>query len=109
MSAASNIEKSASQLREIGVDVDSTLLEKIVNALGIANQTLDASLVSATDENELATVRHNFIEKKLGVSEGAEEALAETMEQLSAFNHKQRGAVYYLLTKRFGKESVYLG
>ncbi len=109
MSAEANIEKSTKQLQEIGIDVDAALLEKIVKALGIANQSLDASLVSATDPAELARVRTNFVEKKLGVTDGGDEAIAEVMAQMKGFNQKQRGAVYYLLTEKFGKQSVYLG
>ena len=53
MSAEKNIEKSTAQLKEIGVSVDATLIEKIVKKLGIANQSTDASHVAATDPAEV--------------------------------------------------------
>ena len=109
MSAENNIEKSTQQLEKIGVSVDPELLEKVVKGLGIANQSQDASLVSATDQAELDRVKTNFLEKKLGLTDDAanDAAVQEVVGQLSEFNQKQRGAVYYLLTKKFGKESVY--
>jgi len=108
MSAENNIAASTDQLTQIGVTVNAPLLEKIVKGLGIANRSLDASLVAASDPKELALVRTNFLEKKLGITEGGDAAIAEIMTQMSAIRRKQRGAVYYLLTVKFGKESVYL-
>ena len=110
MSAEQNIEKAAAQLGELGVKVNHELLEKIVKGLGIANQSVDASLVAASDPQELARVKTNFLEKKLGLSDEAanEAAIAEVMEKMAGIHRKSRGAVYYLLTEKFGKEEVYL-
>ena len=110
MSAEQNIEKAAAQLGELGVRVNNALLEKIVKGLGIANQSMDASLVAASDPEELARVKTNFLEKKLGLSGEAanDAAIAEVMEKMAGIHQKSRGAVYYLLTEKFGKEEVYL-
>ena len=109
MSAEANIEKSKAQLEKIGVSVNDALLEKVVKRLGIANQSKDASLVSATDPSELDRVRTNFVEKKLGLpsDDSNSEAVKEVVGKLAEFNQKQRGAVYYLLTDKFGKQDVY--
>ena len=107
MSAEKNIEKSTAQLEQLGVKVNAALLEKVVKGLGIANQSVDASLVSATDPAELDRVRTNFIEKKLGVTDGGDEAIAEVMEKMKGIKQKQRGVVYYMLAEKFGKQSVY--
>lgn len=111
MSAEQNIEKSTAQLQDLGVEVNAPLLEKIVKGLGIANQSVDASLVSASDPEELKTVRTNFVEKKLGVQSQAVADLAidEVMAQLKGINQKQRGTVYYLLAEKFGKQDLFLG
>jgi len=111
MSAEKNIEKSTEQLKKIGVSVDATLLEKIVKRLGIANQSVDASNVAATDPSEVARLKTNFVIKKLGQEDNAatDKAIADVLEQMKPNKLKQRGAVYYLLTKHFGKEDVYLG
>lgn len=111
MSAEKNIEKATAQLTELGVAVNEALITKIVKALGIANQSVDASLVSATDPEEVARVKTNFLEKKLQLTDDSamDAALSEVLEKMSGMRQKSRGAVYYLLTEKFGKESVYLG
>ncbi|MGB0774874.1 MAG: DUF2853 family protein [Akkermansiaceae bacterium] len=111
MSAEKNIAKSTAQLNDLGVKVNDALLEKIVKGLGIANQSVDASLVSATDPEELKRVEDGFLTKKLGIddADAKSKAVADVMAQMKGINQKQRGTVYYLLTEKFGKESVYLG
>jgi hypothetical protein len=111
MSAEQNIEKAAVQLKELGVEVNAALLEKIVKGLGIANQSVDASLVAASDPDELKTVRTNFVEKKLGIQSVAVADLAidEVMQQMSGIKQKSRGAVYYLLAEKLGKADLFLG
>lgn len=111
MSAEENIEKSKAQLEEIGVSVDDALLSKIVKGFGIANQSLDASLVSASDKSEVATLKNGFMTKKLGLEDEAEKdaAVSSVMEKMKPFKQKRRGAVCYLLTTELGKESAILG
>ncbi len=111
MSAEDNIQKSKAQLTEIGVEVDDALLEKIVKGFGIANQSLDASLVSASDKSELATLKNGFMTKKLGMEDETEKdaAVGVAMEKMKPFKQKRRGAVCYLLTKDLGKESAIMG
>jgi hypothetical protein len=110
MSAEKNIEKSTAQLTDIGEKINAPLLEKIVKSLGIANQSVDASLVSSSDQTELDRLKANFLIKKLGLTDDAanDAAIAGVMEKMKGHRQKQRGAVYYLLTVKFGKESVYL-
>lgn len=70
----------------------------------------DASTVSASDELELATVKNNFLIKKVGLKESPDldKGIAKVMEQYRQSNrNKYRAVVYYLLTKHFGKESAY--
>ncbi|MEM7385293.1 MAG: DUF2853 family protein [Verrucomicrobiota bacterium] len=111
MSAEANIKKSTEQLEKIGATVNAALLEKVVKGLGIANQSVDASLVSGTDPSELDRVKANFLTKKLGIEDEAarDAAVTEVIDKMSEFRQKQRGAVYYLLTEHFGKQDVYLG
>lgn len=110
MSAEKNIEKTAAQLKEIGVEVNEQLVEKIVKRLGIANQSVDASHVAAGDPTEVDRLKKNFVLKKLGQedNEATDKAIADVLVQMKPHRMKQRGAVYYLLTKHFGKEDVYL-
>ena len=70
----------------------------------------DASTVSGTDEAELATVKNNFLIKKLGLSDSPklDEGIDAVITTYGKSNrNKYRAVVYYMLTKHFGKESVY--
>ena len=110
MSAEQNFERSKAQLEEIGEKVDTDLLDKVIKGLGIANQNVDAALVAAKDKAECDRVITNFLENKLGLmddDEANQSGLDAVLERLAGFQNKQRGAVYYLLTKHFNKEDVY--
>ena len=55
-------------------------------------------------------VKNNFLIKKLGLSDGPalDAAIGEVAEKLGKSNrNKYRAMVYYLLVKKFGKESVF--
>lgn len=109
--AETNLAKSKEQLEKLGVTVNDDLLSAVVKKLGIANNSLDASLVSATDKSELDRVRTNFLNKKLEQTDDAacDAAIGEVMEQMKEFNQKRRAAVYYLLVEKFGRQDVYGG
>jgi hypothetical protein len=110
MSAFSEvIEKSIEQLSGIGVGADETLLTAVAKGLGPSIYNQDSSLVAASDPEELERVRTNFLIGKLGLSDGPEldAAIAETMAAMKGINRKLRVVVYYLLVKKFGKESIY--
>ena len=84
---------------------DVELLTKVTKGLGPSIYNNDASKVSGSDKTELDLVKNNFLIKKLGL---ADTALDKVLEQYGKSNkNKYRAVVYYLLTKHFGKESVY--
>ena len=98
------------QLDKIGVSYDEALLTKVAKGLGPSIYNKDSSTVAASDQSELDRVKTNFMIKKLGESDGAhlDKALSEVVDQLGSGNRsKYRAVVYYLLTKKLGKESVY--
>lgn len=105
------IAKYAADLKEkCGVDPDMDLLTKVTIGCGPSIYNRDASTVSGSDEKELNTVKKNFLEKKLGVTDAAkaDAAVESVMETYGKSNKtKYRAVVYYLLTKHFGKESIY--
>jgi len=77
---------------------------------GPAIYNRDASTVSGSDPAELATVKNNFLIKKLGLKDGPalDDAIASVMDQYGkSTKSKYRAVVYYLLAKHFNKESVY--
>ena len=93
-----------------GVTADADLLKAVTKACGPAIYNKDSSKVSASDPVELGRVKNNFLIKKLGLSDGPalDAAMTEVAEQLGKSNrNKYRAMFYYLLVKKFGKESVF--
>lgn len=93
-----------------GVTADPDLLKAVTKACGPAIYNEDSSRVSTSDPEELARVKKNFLIKKLGLSDGPalDAAMKEVGEQLGKSNrNKFRAMFYYLLVKKFGKESVF--
>ncbi len=105
------IAKYADDLKnKCGMDPDIDLLTKVTIGCGPAIYDADASTVAATQESELETVKDNFLVKKLGLSDGPElmEAIHAVLGKYGmSERNKYRAVVYYMLTKHFGKESVY--
>lgn len=105
------IAKYAADLKDkCGVKPDMDLLTKVTIGCGPSIYNADAATVSSSDESELATVKNNFLIKKLGLKDGPglDKAMDSVMETYGKSNrNKYRAVVYYLLTKHFNKESVY--
>ncbi len=105
------IQKYAKDIKEkFGATADMDLLTKVTIGCGPSIYNADASTVSGADPAELATVKNSFLIKKLGMKDGAalDTGLASIMETYGKSNRsKHRAVVYYMLTKHFGKESVY--
>ncbi len=93
-----------------GMSPDMDLLTKVTIGCGPAIYNADASTVAASQASELDTVKENFLMKKLGLSDGPElmAAIDKAIETYGRSERsKYRAVVYYMLTKHFGKESVY--
>jgi len=97
--------------QKLGLGLDDELIAKVAKGLGPVLYNPDASTVACSQSGELETVRENFLKKKLGLSESDEvldEAIKEVCEKMGSSNrNKYRALFYALLTKKFGKESVY--
>ena len=94
----------------INIEVDVELLKKVTRGLGPSIYNQDSSKVSGSDKSELETVKQNFLIKKLGLKDGPEldEAIQDVMDQMGKSNrNKYRAMVYYLLTLKFNKASIY--
>ncbi|MGK0326293.1 MAG: hypothetical protein ACJA2M_002414 [Polaribacter sp.] len=86
------------------------LLTAVTKGLGPSIYKLDAETVSGSDAKELATVKNNFLIKKLGLVDSKEldARIDEVMERIGKSERKKyRAVVYYMLMKNFDKESVY--
>ena len=105
------IAKYAADLKDkCGVNADMNLLTKVTIGCGPAIYNADAATVSGSDESELATVKNNFLIKKLGLKDSPDldKGIQSVMNIYGQSNrNKYRAVVYYLLTKHFKKESAY--
>lgn len=66
----------------------------------------DSRYVALSDKEERATVKANFLKKKLGLDLSdaeADAALDEVAQTMKADRTKSRITVYYLLAEKFGK------
>jgi hypothetical protein len=94
--------------RDIRSNTD--LLKAVTKGLGPSIYKKDAETVSGSDSKELETVKKNFLIKKLGLADGPklDEAINDVMERIGkSERNKYRAVVYYMLTKKFDKESIY--
>lgn len=105
------IAKYAEDLKnKCGMEADMDLLTKVTIGCGPSIYNADASTVAGSQASELETVKANFLMKKLGLKDGPElmEAINAVIEKYGkSERNKYRAVVYYMLTKHFGKESVY--
>jgi Protein of unknown function (DUF2853) len=101
----------AADLRDkCGVTPDMDLLTKVAIGLGPAIYNSDSSTVAGSQESELETIRAKFLIKKLGLADGPDlmAGIDKAIETYGRGNrNKHRAVIYYLLTKHFGRESVY--
>lgn len=91
-------------------DYDLDLLKKVAKGLGPSIYNNDSSKVSTSDQAECDRVKNNFLIKKLGLKDdpSLDAAVKEVGEAFGRSNKtKYRAIFYYLLTKKFGKESIY--
>ena len=89
---------------------NTELLTAVTKGLGPSIYNKDAETVSSSDPKELATVKNNFLIKKLGLADSAalDAGIEEVMERIGkSERNKYRACVYYMLVKKFDKESVY--
>jgi len=104
------IDTYKAEFKKLDVSFDEELLVKVAKGCGPSIYNKDARTVSGTDEAEVATVKNNFLIKKLGLEDGPalDSAIAEVIEVFGSANrNKYRAMFYYLLTKKFNKEEIY--
>ncbi|MDX1363221.1 DUF2853 family protein [Arenibacter latericius] len=105
------IEKYAADIKDkFGEAPNMDLLTKVTIGCGPSIYNADASRVSGSDDKELATVKNNFLIKKLGLEDGPKlmEAINSVIEKYGkSERNKYRAVIYYMLAKHFNKESIY--
>ena len=105
------IVKYAEDLKsKCNVTPDMELLASSLQIDGPQAVVTFSSTVAASDPSEIETIRKNFLIKKLGLSDSPklDEGINKVLDLYGkSIRNKYRAVVYYLLTKHFGKESVY--
>lgn len=93
-----------------GVTPDETLLRAVAKGLGPSIYNKDSSTVAAGSDSELATVKNNFLIKKLGLKD-SDELMGAINKVIDTYGrshpNKYRVVVYYLLVQHFNKADVY--
>jgi len=99
------------EAKKLGLDVPATLIEKVTKGLGPSIYKKDSETVACSQKSEMDRVKTNFLQKKLGLTEddaALEAAIKAVCEEMGSKNPSKKRALFYaLLTKKFGKESVY--
>lgn len=96
--------------KKCGMEPDMDLLRKVTIGCGPSIYDADASTVAGSQKSELETVKANFLMKKLGLKDSPDlmAAIDSVIEVYGkSERNKYRAVVYYMLTKHYGKESVY--
>ena len=96
--------------KKCGMTPDRDLLTKVTIGCGPSIYNADAQTVASSQESELELVKKNFLMKKLGLADSPAlmEGINKAIETYGkSERNKYRAVVYYMLTKQFGKESVY--
>ena len=104
------VEQYTAAAKDLGLGLDEALIAAVTKGLGPSIYNKDAETVSCSDNSELETVKKNFLINKLGLSDSAEldAAIKKVCEAMGSSNrNKYRALFYALLTKEFGKESLY--
>jgi len=105
------IAKYADDLKnKCGMTPDMDLLTKVTIGCGPSIYNADASTVAGSQPSELETVKNSFLMKKLGLADEPE-LMAAIDKAIATYGrserNKYRAVIYYMLTKHFGKESIY--
>lgn len=100
----------AADVKKYAPDADDGVIASIVRYCGIALRNVDSSLVSFSDPTELARMRSNYLQKKLGLTEAdsvLDAAIAKVGDIMKADRTKNRVTVYYLLAAEFSKLGMF--
>ena len=89
---------------------DDAAIEGLLKTYRLVMSDRDSASVAYTEKEELATVKDNFLKKKLGLTDSDEvldAAIAAVGEELKAVHTKYRTTVYYLLSEKFAKLDIF--
>lgn len=99
------------QMKEQKIPINDDLITAICKSLGPSLYKRDSRTVATGQPKELATIRKNFLIKKLGCTDGPEldKAMQRAIKKIGPSNRaKNRAVFYYLLTRELKKESTFV-
>ncbi len=100
----------AADVKKYVPDADDAVVAKMLSTYRLVLSRPDTASVAFGDEEELATVRQNFLKKKLGLDLPDAEldaAIAEVGQRLAGVRRRSRLTVYYMLAEKFDKLDVF--
>jgi hypothetical protein len=103
--------KYTDQNEKLGLGLSHDLISGVAKSLGPSIYNEDSSRVSASDPEELARVKNNFLIGKLGLEDSSDldAAIKAVMEKMGSSNRdKFRANVYACLAQHFGKEDMFM-
>jgi len=105
------IESMITEAKKLNINITDDLISKVAVSLGPVLYNKDRATVACGQVDELETVKTNFLQKKLALTNDDAElnaAIQEVCEALGKSNKsKYRVHFYALLAMKFKKESVY--
>ncbi len=104
------IAKYIAESKKLGLGLSDDLIRKVSIGLGPSIHRKDAETVSCSQARELETVKKNYGQKKLGVTDAdaIDAAIKKACEKMGSSNrNKYRALFYALVAQELGKASVY--
>lgn len=95
-------------IKKYTASVDEAVVASMEKTYRLVLSKPDSAVVAFGDEAEVATVKKNFITKKLGVTDeaAADAAIASVGKRMAGVTRRDRLTVYYLIAEELGKLDV---
>lgn len=96
----------ADDVKKYAANADEAAIAGLLKSYRLVMSNADSRYVALSDADERATLKANFLRKKLGLTEAddvLDAALDEVAQTMRADRTKSRVTVYYLLAEKFGK------
>jgi hypothetical protein len=105
-----DIQEHKNAVAKYAKNIHTAALDGMAKNYALVLSNKDSQYVASTDDGEKATVRENFLKKKLGLTHSDDElnAAIEEIGQLMKEDHfKSRLAYYYLLAEKYNKLEIF--
>lgn len=99
-------ENWADDVKKYVTNADEAAIAGLLKSYRLVMSNADSRYVALSDADERATVKANFLRKKLRLTDGddvLDAALDDVAQTMRADRTKSRITIYYLLADKFGK------